>query len=521
VGSFIGPDHLLYGLGRASINFAIFCLLPIENRSLFERVLRDFIHANDLTFPHSFIDVKDAKLSKVSITQVFTILVFAPVAYTITIRLGYPQRIPAPTIAAAQVLREIHQVVALLAQPPHHRVNPKHVQVAVSKYLKILRSVCARKLNELTFPDLPRRGTGGGAQEVYKDIEQLTRAAIRKLDTVNVHRIYEYAFFVLPAVQFPSFSRELPMEKVHVHVKRLLERAGAYHAHYYAMNGTVMDDWKSRLSLLTIPVPSNDRGMITFAVRLLAGEEESNKITPISPLQDLSVAINDRIQSAGFSPLNFMSRGVSVFPRKASAPNMWTTVRTRSTFFPFSDPSFANLDPLLRNLVRGIALARDPDAQGLYVCERMHVIPDYGKESAPVMVDHFLSVQCHHPTDVALHSPFVNQVSRSETLNPSDTMFWKVVTIFAPALTVRESEVIFVVKPYLRSTENAMEIGKANCSFMHFDGFSEASVNCSLLYADSSVRAVASFHLHANYVPPVDATVFLFGHKAGFPVRQG
>jgi len=524
VGSFIGPDHLIYGLARLSIQFAIFCLYPLEFREIFQRVLLRIIKdENNIPFPNAFIDIKKSLLTNLTMTHIFTLLAFGPVAYAITIQIAFGENIPPAPLAAMGVLRTLHNVYALLALPSHVLPDISRLQLAVRKYLATLRDVCKTETKDLKDADMPRRGKGGGARLAYKDLENLTRAAIRSLDVTNVHRLYEYVFFQLPMFRYPSMTRELPMEKLHLQLKRQLERSGAFHGHHYAIRSAVLDDWKSRLSLIPLPVGLNNNiDIIRFSVLLLAGSREARKVTPDYPLEALVTKINSILSSVGSSPIPFVKKGIAVFPRKASSPFLWTTTLRNSKLLDFNHSSFLSLPDILRGRLVAIAQARNLQATAIYVSTKVSNIPLYGKESAPIVPGKFLSVDCYHPNSIENHAPFVNQASRvcgsASTAKPS-AMFWKVVAIFLPDLVVHESEVLFLVQPYLRGSQDVFGMNKGH--HCRFNGYIQSSNSSCIMYADASVRAVASFEMEDNYIPTKAGCCLLFDRLCGYPPRQG
>jgi len=514
VGSLITPDHLVTRLATMAINFALFALPTPGLRIALESQLTEIFQANRIEMPHALVDSSIGKLVQLSMTQSFTVLVFFPVAYTIVCRKSFERRTPPPVRAAAELTRHIHNLYALVANPPQIPVKIKEFQSAVVTYLATVR-----KVSLMTEDDL--RGTNNQPLH-HKRLEGLL-SRIGSLDVPTLHRLYEYAFLTLPMVQFPAFTRELAMEKMHTNLKQLLQRVKNTRAHRYAMKNTAIDDWKSRLSLLRIPIDPRDRGTIRTAVRLLGGINECVKLTPSYPTSELVAEINIALSGGGFTPLTTIPRGVSVFPLKANSDNLWKTTDTATTHILFSHPFLRSLPEGARNLLKRVAQKRRSDADGLYFCESIQKLPLYGVYSTKIRKDSFISVDCYDPSSPILSRPLVRQVSRYFN-NPNfahrekGKMMCRIVAILTTGLTAPGSQVVFIVHIYCRSSTNIFEFRR---DFLHFPSYSLSDPNMSFLYGDGSITSVAHFEFDSPLIKDTNKCLFLFGSSSGYPARKG
>jgi len=525
VGSLITPDHLISGLARNAINFAIFCLYPLEHRVTFQLILNKILDANSVTMSRALYDPKDGVLKALPMRHVFLLLIYVPLAYAICIRKCFVDEIPGPVLHAAEVLRTFQPVAALLSRPPHESVDLLLLQDTVRKYFAAIRKTCEFQTNTIREVGETRpAGKKKSAKSAHKSRRELTALAIRALDVPNVHRLYEYVFFVLPSITYPSFTRELPMEKLHSNVKLLIQRACSDTPHLYAMRNTTIDDWKSRLTLIRVPVSSTQIGTLKYAVNLLGGELQSRKVTPNYPFANLAVDVNTALTGAGYTPLSYCSHAVSIFPRKASHRDLWTTNEHHSTFYHFSQSDIRGLPSRLRKLLKTIARQRQPGANGVFSCDSISRIPFYGKDSHPICVGKFITVQCYNPYVLPFHRPYLRLVSSgalSGVSNPVSPMVCRISGLFMPVRTCHEKEVIMIVTPYLPAEENALQFQSQAFSFLHFKNYHAPSPVMSILRPDNSVRPAASFLLSAEYLPGAQSKQFIIDSSTGFPGRSG
>jgi len=110
-------------------------------------------------------------------------------------------------------------------------------------------------------------------------------------------------------------------------------------------------DWKSRISLLELPIDPANLGAMRTAIRLLGGTEECAKFSPSYPAIELASEINKALSGAGFTPLSTIARGVSVFPHKELSNNFWKTTLPQTTYFRISDPYIRNLPRDARTII--------------------------------------------------------------------------------------------------------------------------------------------------------------------------
>jgi len=322
---------------------------------------------------------------------------------------------------------------------------------------------------------------------------------------------------------YPALVRELSMEKLHVGVKGLVERASSDSPHLYAMRSSVLDDWKSRLALLPRPVRSYDIGVLKQAVSLLGGVAEGDKVGLLFSTLELTGRVNDALTGGGFSPLSQIAPGAAVFPSKYSAPNFWKANVADSTFYHFTDYIIASLPPPIRLLITDIARARDIAANGVFICDKIKRIPFYGKIAHPISKKSFVTVNSFRPTDLGFHAPSVRLLSRevsSHLLNPSIPLFCRVEFIFMPARISHGDEVVFIVTLFQRLNENGLSMDIVQAPQFQFNAFHSPSPEMSILRIDSSLRPAASIVLSQGYIPGVSETLFILDYSLGYPARQ-
>lgn len=145
-------------------------------------------------------------------------------------------------------LCQLRDVIAFMRRRESVLYSISEVQRAVIDYIQLVSNCCSWSDEELTdYGVMPRRqGEASGGMESRCNT---ARKIVRQLDKPNIHRLYEFAMYTLPLTGHARVSQELSFEKCHAKMKHFVQASNKRNPHVFAMQNTVIDDWKARLSL--------------------------------------------------------------------------------------------------------------------------------------------------------------------------------------------------------------------------------------------------------------------------------
>lgn len=129
-----------------------------------------------------------------------------------------------------------------------------------------------------------------------------------------MHRLMEFAMFVLPFTGGAHFTQELHFEKTHQSLKSSVERSNRHAPHLFAMQNIIFDDWKGRLSLVDIETTPLSRTDALAAIRLLGGDEYN--LSHVS--ESTSAQVLEILQCMGVGLSKFIHFGHIIVPGVAA-----------------------------------------------------------------------------------------------------------------------------------------------------------------------------------------------------------
>jgi len=305
--------------------------------------------------------------------------------------------IPASTKRALQLLDQLKRICADIWRPVHTDNSLSDIQFNTRVYISTVR-----------------------------DLPNLTPKQVQILDSPNLHRLYEYAHFVLPLLLQPSVTLERNLEKRHQALKRSIERSNNRDPHIFAMQNIALEDWKARLASIALPLQVMNQRDARHARKLLGRPIPLHIASP--PLSNISIArLNRVLMGPGFPPsAEFPARG-NVCPSTNSQiyEKLWNIAIRAGTAFTDDSDIWEDLPPAAQeylNAHRHVPTAIEPEVNGLPFLSLPYTPSLFDDNTLPpfrLHVESIIEMSCYCSNRIFPHFPRVLQRERSLVVNPS------------------------------------------------------------------------------------------------------
>jgi len=384
---------------------------------------------------------------------------------------------------------------------------------------------------------------------LIRDTFYIAPMEARVLDKPNVHRLYEFAFHTIPMVGHAMITQELSLEKMHKALKRSVERSNHRDEHLFAMRNSTLEDWKSRLALLRLPIAANDATATRHATRLLCGHGPSGEfrgvITPA-----FVARMNSILMGPGFSPSEEISAPSNVAPLENSAREerlLATSIRTSAAYSHTSE-HFESLPVEAQTHLNDNKMPTPdhiPNAPQFMNYLSLKFIPSWaGGNNLPhpfrIEQGTLIRFLCFDHTTMDNHFPFLRQTHRSLTHLQATSnvpgpgfMVWYVEAILLPHRDATISHALLLLHPVVGDSYNKFPYPDADglpsaegvptrlVGTQQSQRFSSGRIvkvaKCACARIDRTIRRVGRFPV--SYDDPLTFSPIQF--EDGFLPRQG
>jgi len=448
--SFITPDHLLTGLFKSCLKFAIISLPNNAVRARFETEMKAVTRYNHIPTISKIVttDSSTGYMSPLTCSELYVCVSFAPVIYTKLIHSLQTNDIEVITkvFFALDLLATISRLIVSCWRTDNPNTYIRNIQELTRRYLRKVKAVHSVGVPHTSYVDTP-----------------------------NVHRMYEFAFNLLPLMGHAAFSQELNMEKRHTALKASVRKSNHVNPHLFAMRNACVEDWKARIALLDFPISPDVQPRCRSAMRLLAGKSFATAHPqPIDAA--LAARLNTVAIGPGLPPSREFKSLAYVSPRTYAQQrvDMFKSCRLGSKRHRIPSDSFNHLPQYAKDyILAGQAGLPNPPGEpepGAHV-ESTHpflllnYIPSWSDLDAqkPFRIRRrsCIEMTCFSPANFNIHTDHVLQTHRSfTTLGDSinrverGVMHWYVEYIILPHINSLYEDAILVVLPIVSADQN-------------------------------------------------------------------
>ena len=295
----IGPDHLVFGLAKNSLN-AVLALLPNQQYiTLYEKIAIHYMQAARVATPKRLVNHDEKKLLSMTISEIFALLVVSEEAFrfgVLVMESSENERdsssISSTCDRAISIVGSLSRITSRIWFTPRidedetetiktfyesrGAVYFQQTQQLIATHLHQMRRASSFKEEEIREYKrlISNRSTHATAKR--KKLEKLLRersVLCKILDTPNVHRLLEFAHMYLPMIGSGVRVSELEFEKCHQALKRAIENSNNRNSHLQAMSAAISNDWQGRISMLFNRNESLCSATKLSLFRLLTGRE--------------------------------------------------------------------------------------------------------------------------------------------------------------------------------------------------------------------------------------------------------
>jgi len=439
-GSLITPDHLLTNLAKHTYT-QVLSFLSVPQRKNFEHFIIKSIRVNKLMTPFKIIGTA-VLITKMTCTQVYATIPFAPFAYLRIMHEANQQGNSLP--------RKIHAglhlliILSLLVRTVWRTENRAHYIAHVQYYIETF-------LNKV------------------RDLAPLLPSEQKYLSKPTLHRLYEFGFETLPLLGHAAVSQELNMEKMHQALKRSIEGSNNRNPHLFALRNSRIEDWKSRLSLLHLPLSAAVPTDLRSAYHLLSGRllySENQIVIPPQLIQRMNnILTGPNLPPSVLmpAPANVAPLSIETFARRLLQTAIRTSSRVRTT-----SNFYASLPPHAQNYLLG-KRALDPNHLGggdqYLPFLSLKFIPSWTAAFTTrpfrIVRDTVIETRVYSHQNVGVHYPHLLQTHRSmctsrNTPNHKDigTRLWYIRYILLPHLNSSTDDALLVMWPVTTHSNN-------------------------------------------------------------------
>lgn len=294
----IGPDHLIYGLAKNSINAVLSILPSTEYLKSYEKIAITVLGDARTSFQRRLLNLDERCLLSLSITDVFALLNVSEYCFFAAIMSveGVPPtreqtRVSDTCFSIVQLVGSLSELASriwfrprILDDGPHvvQKYNEKYgipylreTQEKIESYIRRMNNISSYSKEDLENYRklLQKRDTISVRKKKLLQKRILEKTKITAiLDCPNVHRLLELAHVYLPMVGSSSRISELDFERGHQSLKRAIENSNNHDSQLQAVTSAVFNDWQGRLSMLLTEDPENSE-IKRSLFRLLFGRE--------------------------------------------------------------------------------------------------------------------------------------------------------------------------------------------------------------------------------------------------------
>lgn len=295
----IGPDHLIFGLAKNSIN-AVLSLLPSSGYiQAYENIAIHYLHAARVATPKRVVNHEEKKLFSITISQVFALLVISEESFRLGVLVAEKDlpadangQISSACNAAINIVGSLSRVASRIWFRPrleedgvkaaqeyndaHGAAYLRDTQQMIEDHLQLMRKSCSYNREEIREYKslLSKKSSSAKSRRKILERDLRERSLLCKaLDTPNVHRMLEFAHTYLPMIGGGIRISELEFEKGHQALKRAVEKSNNRNSHLQAMSSAISNDWQGRLSMLLDGKNNQSYECELSLFRLLTGRE--------------------------------------------------------------------------------------------------------------------------------------------------------------------------------------------------------------------------------------------------------
>jgi len=238
------------------------------------------------------------------------------------------------------------------------------------------------------------------------------------------------------------------------------------------MRNMAVQDWKSRLALLPLPIDPAHTTSTRAAYRLLAGRDTAD--APVEGVNaDLTERINTILIGPGFPPSQeFPAHGNVCPPSNAKLTQSFMRIALNNGTSFLEDSDIWNTLPVRAQAFLRENILMNPDLEDEEVPFHFLKIPSVASWSvegsrSPFVIreDTVLAIRVYSPGNMAAHNPHLLQVHRSlceETDSPNHTnpgiMYWYLEQIILPHYRAGVLGAILILYPVTHHNDNAFPI---------------------------------------------------------------
>jgi len=444
--SFICPDHLLTGLAKSAIAIAVRSLREGQ-RQIFSDEMQHVFSINRLT-PNAPIvtDVVNSHIRNMTCTDLYNCIVFMPFVYVRAVSLGIPQGLPFPTryVAVFTLVYNLSILTAAIWMRPRNDNYIADVQRLTIKYMT----------------------------DIQEMAPTLTAVFQGLLNRPNLHRLYEFAFRTLPYIDHASFTAELNLEKRHKHLKRSITRSNGKVVHRFAMRNIVVEDWKSRLGHLRMPLTVDNPDDARSARRLICGAQTAQIQQDPSPV--LVERLNAILAGPGLAPSQELPSPGHTCPRSNThrSRDILASAYYQARTFRMNTDFYNGLRPEIRAHFQNNAV-QDPQQAGDNLGEeallsflRLPYAPTWSSPDSPppqrIHTASIIEMRCYSSSNYEIQAPFVFQTQRSLALDvPQEDegiMLWYVQDILTTSRLGTSDDIVLLLYPILHQNDDAFPV---------------------------------------------------------------
>ena len=412
IASYITPDHLLSRLYINCLEFSLFVLGSKAKRVQFENIVRSSLAENGLDKQNRLFDCDKSQVLSMTISQVYSLSSVSSVSFAYLIYESMRANngvVPGILIRALQLQQTIAAVIGATWRREQCGYSVREVQIRVTEHIKMVRKTCALSENELKLLGMPgvsdrsSRSLGEGLTS------NSSTKVVKILDKPNVHRLFEFAFKTLPIVRHARVVNELSFESIHAQMRRSIERSNRRNPHFHAMQNALIDDWKSRITLVRSELSSENYSLtsVQSAFRLIGGWEKSLELDI-----NLPYGLDTRLKSilAGEGDQAFPSGigAAGVMPPHARdfEAEIWRLVGDSVVDMTWNNPNFEVVPAVFKSYLRLIY-----SSDTISVSNEAVALNGFDSGRCRLSAGHVIEVECSKSENYDDHVPFVQQLS--------------------------------------------------------------------------------------------------------------
>jgi len=253
IGSSIGIDHLLGGMGKDLLRGLLKCISSPNLRAKFGAVVINLAREKVLFNIGQIISKKKKELSTMSLSTLYIIIPFVSKAFALILK-EIPSDVASPVRLEMAELWELftNLVGSIWDKGRDHQLDKfkyrNSMRVAFNNFWVCLRKVCNVSEEMENACSIPSEGV----IEVKKMAQpyRLCHECLKLMEKPNTHRLQEYFVEQKYCWNHGVWMGELSLERVHQKLKAALKRSNKKEEQLLAMNSIRFWDWQGRLTAL-------------------------------------------------------------------------------------------------------------------------------------------------------------------------------------------------------------------------------------------------------------------------------